>query len=452
MDYITGSTHLKIYQQVEPISLKGSDNFITIVSDRVTDLSDFKYNVKLGTLRYNESNGFHRLEDYSEFDILPNPNSFLINSPNPFMNIDEELKVNDIITKNENYRLGIYEVKEKSDDLGETIDDIADVIFSKPFFLISGEDIEEDFNYEDYILNSVNSKMLTDYEEHRYFNNESNNIITIFNGSGYTYHYSPIYNAENPFRTPDFDLEINNNNDRIYLEVWDNDGSRFRCYFENPYKDTNDLLLNLNVSKDNLRNQVEYKTEVYNGSWTSVSETLTTSDDVITDTTKKFYVYTSDSSDNITSKKYLFKRVECDNILNDKQILWINRLGGVESYIFKGYKNKSTEVEKDFYSNSKYNIDFTTGELDRGFYDRDKKVSSKSRNIKYTITSKYKSTTEGQLFNDLINSNNVYLYENDNIIPIIIDTDNISFGDRDIDGMKIFNFEFTKNIRKKYKR
>lgn len=149
---------------------------------------------------------------------------------------------------------------------------------------------------------------------------------------------------------------------------------------------------------------------------------------------------------------YRYKLTEkCFNNFEEYNIIWTNRLGGQENFLFRGILEKSNKSNKNTYKKSNFNIN-NQGELDRTFLDKRSYVSSKNVETKYKLSTDYIKNEYRDLIFDMINSTNVYLEKDGVLTPISILTDNFRISNKTNEGLVNFVIEFEKNIYKKFKR
>jgi hypothetical protein len=131
--------------------------------------------------------------------------------------------------------------------------------------------------------------------------------------------------------------------------------------------------------------------------------------------------------------------------------MWNNRLGGVENYIFRAKIQTEVKVDRNTYRKTRYDIS-QTGDVDRNFLDKSKFISSKDIENEFTLATGFIPTENGELFESLITSNNIILQDGENQIPLEIVDKKFDYENSDLNGLTNFEFTFTRNLNKKYKR
>jgi len=449
---------ISIYQDLNACSLNNSDNEITANSEKITGQNQFVFNVTtydLGvdfTLLNNNKIYFQR--EY------PNPQAFLINSPNLYFQMVESFDINDFNYHNASaYKRGCILVQEYYNNTTYEYDT------TTSFIILNGEENYEkdEFNYVNYQLDSTGSSFLTDYDDDRTITLNSYQFASILNGSNYPgitgftlvdgVNSYPIFNAV-PLNCANdyfiFDINYKLGEDRI---GYGSNYTKLKVVVANDYvNDYGKSRLDINLNAD-IVNALTGKTiySVYNGIWNEIDSGFT--GDILDSNLKSFDFYTSSDSSGvtITSKKYNYKLRQKDiYLLDDYNLVWINRFGGLESFILKGKINKTYKVNKNVYSRSNYNIG-TDGKLDRSFYDQDKYTNNKTVEDSYTLTTDWIDTVRVELLLDMIKSNNVFYIKDGVKIPVIIFDETISIKNDNLQGLSNYTFDMTYNIRKKYK-
>jgi len=441
------------FQKVENvILLRGDNTYSTSRSTLTTTYNDFYYHLEL----FRPNAAWDDISDISQIDILPNPNSFNIFNPTDFYSIENSIDISSFIVHNEgSYDRGTFGIQESRVNGVITGDD--NIVFNPLFIVLNGG---ENFNigefiYTDYELKNSTSKMLTDYEGERVINLTSYGALSSLNGKNYP-------NVDD--LTTGVTLNVENNH--IFFEVWLKSPADILGYgtsiqalrgrITNPdYGDFEKSRLDYIINADYINDATISVVETYySGSWHTVS---LTAGDVITDNTNFFYVYTSSALNGgvLTSKKYKYNvEDECNSWGYDTfNMMWINRLGGLESYNFKGKLNETISVSKDIYISSRFDIDSTTGYLDRSFNDENKKNYNTEVSDRFTLSTGMVDNDLGELFTDMIKSNYIVMVQDDgSLIPMTCLTNSLSLQNTKIKKLNNFVFDFTKNIRKNYKR
>jgi len=428
------------YQELKDVQLiKGFNNNITASSDQVVSHDDFTYEVQMFT-----SNSFwNGITPLVIVKQLPRPDGFLVFNPSPFYDISSNIDVSSFLYHNENSYIRGALVSTETYQGGSK---------SKPnpfYLLLNGEENSNigQFVYGDYTLDGDTKKLLTDYSDDRYFTLTSYQGLSMLNGRNY-----PAY-----LTLDAIDLDVNN--DYFFFEVIlkssENlgggslvDGIRFRIL--NDYiADIDKSRIDIILTADYINDAIKISTQTLSGGvWSTAPYLIST--DVITDNTKYYDFWTSLDTESIvqTSIKYRYKLLDCNDLYEDYNIMWNNRLSGIESFVFKKL-SEDLKVSQDEYI-SKYNtINETTGILNKTFYDRETKIYNSNQSSSFKLSTGLISTETGELFRSLLTSDNIILFKDGNEIPLTILTDTIDIKNSDTSSLTNYIFNFRININTK---
>jgi hypothetical protein len=308
---------LNIYQQINDITLLHSDNYITVNTDKAALYNDFKFLVNIYQFNSGETTAI-----VNQLSQLPNPNSFLILNPSELFDIDNYIDTSVFNYHNYSYKKGIIYIIEFYNN------NEYDNLYSDSFIIINGEENYElsEFDYKDYELSSNTSKFLTDYRDKRYFDNTSNNYISMLNSSGDT----------------SINLDVKNN--FFVVEYIDNNNNKYRNFYENEnFGDKNKIRLDINLRKDLIESQTPTISQIWQlDEWTNSGNTILLNENLF-ETNSTNFSRSYGSIFNINKDvEYTFK-INLD-IIDDIDTIWVGFNSGLTSII--GDLDQSVELEK----------------------------------------------------------------------------------------------------------
>ena len=123
------------------------------------------------------------------------------------------------------------------------------------------------------------------------------------------------------------------------------------------------------------------------------------------------------------------------------QLVFQNKFGGYDSFIFRLLSRQSQKVERSTYKSNEYRRVGTsmTYKASSGVHFGGTQAFAGNVSYSYKVVSDYLSATDYELGSQLISSNEAYLYKGDDYLPIIMRE--TSWEEKNDTADKIFNFE-----------
>lgn len=319
---------------------------------------------------------------------------------------------------------------------------------------------KEDFDIDDYTLNSDTSKCLTDWESTREVTLDDEGTLRGISG---------IIGWEEINTIPISYQAIRSYLYEIKLVVTKPNGDKYHYFLknENPYyadttkigfDHTNSDLIDLSkwvlafpALPKNI-NDGEWELRAYTpagGSYTELSSTLHSNFLEINDR-YEIYTYTWPQGDNgQTSKSYHFEIVdECR--IDYAQLAWENEVGGYDYYTLTKNKTKGISVDKSYYQKNKYEQGYNGNynRIGNDEYSRGTTSYYNEKTIKYDLWTDWLTEQEIIDIEPLWSSNDVYLRLNDKWYPIIITNQDVRITS---DEKELRNYKITVELsNKKY--
>ena len=134
--------------------------------------------------------------------------------------------------------------------------------------------------------------------------------------------------------------------------------------------------------------------------------------------------------DDTVSEPFKFKIVESCSKFDNKKIIWLDRLGGWKSYNFNLHNVESINVNKtSFQRNNIGTFNIGTNNIDVDTEEFGERVEHSQFNKRYNINSELIPQNNIYLLEDLFTSRFVYILEDGELIPIIIEDNNYEISD-----------------------
>lgn len=420
------------YQEPNKIALKNSENYVTALSEDTQSYSDFMYDVDVNIL-VNNPNTMSILNTI-KLRQMPNPNSFFVFNFNSYVDqLEYNANISDLFYFNQfsynKMNLDVYEYSL----FGYNGRNEGTKISTDPIYLLNGnEDIDkEEFDYLDYTLTSDSKKFLTDFEGNRIIYDDSIIPLSILNEEVVEYIYLKV----------DFKEKQHN---RFNIAAFDSLIIKIETGF------LNFLRYDLNISFDNINSKTKtIVASINNGISTSQNEVIGA---VLDDKIKCFSVYSGDNLGNVTSKsyKYVYKdRLETYG-REKYNLIWINRFGGLEGFVFNGYSRKRIRKNSENYKAIKNTVSSETGFLTKSRNSRNHKTLYRDIKFRLELETGYIDRENDVIMEDLMKSDSVWLVKGGDLVPIMLTDSELDLNDSGAIGLKNYDIKFEYDIDVKY--
>lgn len=401
--------------------------YYTCLSDQYI-LSDFKYNFKLyidSGLEYSTYNNPYKTEHLGVFNSTNIINNLMTLNWNPDIYNDFKSCKNSMFQ----YRV---DVDEKSRDL--TSPDTAS--FNKIIALMN---YDENFDYEDYMLDGTDKKFLTNQTSPIELTLNQRATLRFLSGN-FSDLTTTDYSYAYQIRLVRTDV---NNIQWIYLSYFVNShyghtiSHNFFSRSDSVLSDISDGLIDIgsgpyNVNKSTWTLYGYIDGGVYHSLTPTQKTDILECGDTYTITTYSW----PNGSGGITSKEMVYKVVDSDE--KEIQLMWENLEGGWDSFNFDKIYRKSVKNGQEIMKNNRYKQGHDINNLDDANYigtiykDREQKVYHQDIQELYTINTGYKTDDELSNLDDLWTSKNIFLNDDGVWKPVISTMDAVELETNDI--------------------